>query len=78
MKILDPFNTYRKIRGDGNCFFRALAYGYLTNLKLSTLDQCFPFLNEIEITCCSEESITKSFKPYYNDRFLKEVLKNNW
>ena len=29
-------NSYRKIRGDGNCFFRALAYSYLSNLKSLT------------------------------------------
>jgi len=26
-------NAYRKIRGDGNCFFRALAYSYLSNVR---------------------------------------------
>jgi hypothetical protein len=26
-------NAYRKIRGDGNCFIRALAYSYLSNFK---------------------------------------------
>lgn len=26
-------NSYRKIRGDGNCFFRALAYNVLSSSK---------------------------------------------
>lgn len=31
--LADSFPSHRAIRGDGNCFYRAFAYLYLTNCK---------------------------------------------
>ncbi len=65
-------NAYRKIRGDGNCFIRALAYSYLSNVKdLSDVNATFYHLEDIDLTVCVPQSIPKEFKPFYNDKFLK-------
>ena len=72
-------NAYRKIRGDGNCFIRALAYSYLSNVKeLSDVNAVFYQLEDIDLTICIPKSIPKEFKPFYNDKLLKEILISNW
>ena len=32
-KVLKGLNSYRQVRGDGNCYFRALAFAYLNSLE---------------------------------------------
>lgn len=69
-------NTYRKIRGDGNCFFRALAYSILSSAKnLSNVEETFFHLDDIKLTSCHEQSIPKEFRPYYKEDLLKLLLK---
>jgi len=36
-ETLTGLNTYRKVRGDGNCFFRAIAFTYLSNARKETV-----------------------------------------
>lgn len=68
-------NAYRKIRGDGNCFFRALAYSILSSVKnLSNVEETFYHLNDIKLTICHEQSIPKEFRPFYKEDLLKLLL----
>ncbi len=75
---LSEYGSYRQIRGDGNCFFRAVAFFYLCSLKDIHYQICFPLIKSIELTTCRRDSIPKEFKPYYKEHFLKQQLEANW
>lgn len=40
-KLTQNLNCHRQIRGDGNCFFRAFAFMYISNLKTVDYKKCF-------------------------------------
>lgn len=71
-------NSYRKVRGDGNCFFRALAFSYISSIKEPKFYNCFKYIDEISLTCCYPESIPKDFSKFYTHSFLSSVLRENW
>jgi hypothetical protein len=74
-KELDSnLNVYRQVRGDGNCFFRAFAFTYISGLRSTRLEDIFPYLNKISLQVCAEDSIPKEFKPFYKDSLLRGVL----
>ena len=56
-KFKSKFPTYREIRGDGNCFYRAFIFTYFDK-KLKNL------MNEIDIDIdlkvCTQKSIPKN------------------
>lgn len=65
-------NVYRKIRGDGNCFFRALAFEILSvSRELAKIEETFFELKDLQLTVCHEDSIPKEFRGFYNDNLLK-------
>ena len=45
-------NSYRQVRGDGNCFFRALAFSYISSLAEPSFTNCFAFLDDVSLSCC--------------------------
>lgn len=75
---LAHLNSLRKVRGDGNCFFRALAFCYLAEAIEPSVKSCFGLLNSISLTCCYPESIPADFKPFYEHNFLKNMLIREW
>jgi hypothetical protein len=42
-------NAYRQVRGDGNCFFRAFAFTYITNVNSNKLAQIFAHVGEVSL-----------------------------
>ena len=52
-------NAYRQVRGDGNCFFRALAFSYITNKKRVSFDEIFTNIDDISLESCKKDSIPK-------------------
>lgn len=78
-KALDPkLNAFRRVRGDGNCFFRAFAFSYITNCRHWRWESVFSHLKEVSMETCHEKSIPKEFQPYYKDALLKDILKDYW
>ena len=58
-KMASNINAYRQVRGDGNCFFRALAFSYITNKKIPYFKDIFVHINEISLESCKKDSIPK-------------------
>lgn len=52
-------NAYRQVRGDGNCFFRALAFSFITNTKYTKFDYIFTRIDEISLESCRKDTIPK-------------------
>ena len=77
-KIDKNINAYRQVRGDGNCFFRALAFSYITNRKTAYFEDIFTHFKDLSLESCRKETIPKEFQPFYNDRLLKDVLRRHW
>jgi hypothetical protein len=64
-------NAYRQVRGDGNCFFRALAFSIISNKKLTYFKDIFRYIDDIELNSCKKESIPQQFKEFYRDDLLR-------
>lgn len=52
-------NAYRQVRGDGNCFFRALAFSYISNKKRVSFEEIFTNIDDISLESCKKETIPK-------------------
>lgn len=66
------------MRGDGNCFFRALAFAHISQQKSYFLSKAFPRLDDVRLTSCDKSSIPADFLPFYEETLLKGVLKEYW
>ena len=77
-KVMEGLNSYRQVRGDGNCFFRAVGFAYIANKESTSIEECFSMLREVSLTCCFEKSIPRDLKKFYDDQFLKSMLEFNW
>lgn len=42
---LKDYNSYRQVRGDGNCFFRAVAFSYFSAIAEPSVKNCFSMLD---------------------------------
>ena len=51
-KMDNNINAYRQVRGDGNCFFRALAFSYITNKKVLWFEDIFVHFKDIQLDSC--------------------------
>jgi len=71
-------NAYRQVRGDGNCFFRAFAFSYITNRKVIYHDDLFTYLKNVSLLTCNPKSIPKQFGPFYKDEILKGIIEEYW
>jgi len=71
-------NAYRQVRGDGNCFFRAFAFTCIASKKKHELEGIFPLLDKIKLDSCKPASIPPAFRPFYDDKQLKAVLRKRW
>jgi hypothetical protein len=77
-KMDKNINAYRQVRGDGNCFFRALAFSYIANKETHKFDEIFTHLKNVSLTSCQKGTIPKDFQPYYQESLLKEVFRAGW
>ena len=46
----DYFPSYRKVKGDGHCFYRSFAFLYIRNSKFNSLEELFP---QVPYNCSS-------------------------
>lgn len=68
------YNAFREVRGDGNCFFRAVAFITLHSLKSTSFSKCFPQFGKVQLTTCKADSVPKNMKQYYEETVLRRVL----
>ena len=62
------FPTYRKVYGDGNCFYRSFAYSYLVNTSFNSFEQLFP---PVRFVCLGIPDVE-------SDEIFQERLKHYW
>ena len=68
------YYRYRKIRGDGNCFVRAVAFSYLVALNKVDYQEVFSQVYEIDLSRIKKTPNTAYRERYYyirEDRELK-------
>lgn len=56
-KMDKGINAYRQVRGDGNCFFRALAFSIISNKKVTYFSDIFTKISDISLDWCKKETI---------------------
>lgn len=78
MEIISrDYPEYRSIRGDGNCFYRSIAFLYLRkHPRLCEFQRVFPLLGDIDMHMC--RNCPEEFRTIYNDKDLKSELARGW
>lgn len=78
-KAIDrKINSFRQVRGDGNCFFRALAFSIISNKKTTKFEDIFEDFDDISLDFCKKETIPKEFKEFYRNDLLKVIMREYW
>lgn len=64
--LIKDYPQYRKIRGDGNCFYRAVAFNWMRDCDLTKFDEVFPAFGVIQLALCKPDTVPEEFPGKYN------------
>lgn len=76
--LSSKYPNYRKIRGDGNCFYRAVFFSLLRRSRLDNFNDLFPAHHHIDLTICRRETIPEPFRKFYKNEFILKSWKEGW
>jgi|JI6StandDraft_1071083.scaffolds.fasta_scaffold01793_1 hypothetical protein len=76
--LIKDYPQYRKVRGDGNCFYRAVGFNWMRECNLTNFDEVFPAVDHISLTLCKPSTVPEEFQQKYTDSFLKTSFRKGW
>lgn len=77
--LIKDYPQYRKIRGDGNCFYRAVGFNWMRECDLTQFDEVFPAFSHIQLNICRASTIPEEFEAKYtNESALKTSFRKGW
>ena len=72
--LRSKYRFYREIRGDGNCFIRAIAFLYITERRLKSWKEIFDQMKSVNMECVSKSSISDRFLGVYRKPIMVNIL----
>jgi hypothetical protein len=55
--LIKDYPEYRKIRSDGNCFYRAIGFNWIRNCDITKFDEVFPAFDHLSLAVCKLATI---------------------